>query len=78
MAYRAPPPEADRGARRNKAEMAEPTAGGVPAIDIGTDAELILHEMLSRIARRRARRLAMRDGHPVATGGALRQLDDDD
>ncbi len=77
MAYRAPPPEADRGARRNKAEMAEPTAGGVPAIDMGTDAELMLHEMLSRVARRRARQLAMRDGHPVATVSEPRQPDDD-
>jgi hypothetical protein len=43
---------------------AEPTAGGMPAINIGTNsnADLVL---LANVKRRRARRLAMRDGHPL-------------
>jgi hypothetical protein len=43
--------------------MAESTAGGGPAFD-GGDADIYSRQVLARAARRRARRLAMEDGHP--------------
>jgi hypothetical protein len=42
--------------------MAE-SAGDVPALDIG-DADGFSRQVLSKVARRRALRLAMEDGHP--------------
>ena len=62
--------EADRRLTADKADMAvDPTAGGAPIHNIGTEADLMLHQMLARIARRRAHRLAMRDGHPSVAAG---------
>jgi hypothetical protein len=49
---------------------AERTAGGVPAVEMGTDAER--RPMLAKVALRRARRLAMGDGHPAAGAGDRR------
>ena len=75
-AYRSPTPRRI-GARRNKADMAaEPTAGGVPAINIGTDSDADL-ALLAKVRRGRVRRLAMRDGHPLvlAAESRLRDLD---
>ena len=51
--------------------------GGVPAINIGTDANADL-VLLANVKRRRARRLAMRDGHPSAPLGESRRLNEDE
>ena len=51
----------------------EATAGSMPAIDNGTDADLMTRQLLAKVARRRARQLAMRDGHPSVVVGEFRQ-----
>jgi hypothetical protein len=43
--------------------MADSTAGGVPTFD-GGDPDVYSRQVLAWAARRRARRLAMEDGHP--------------
>ena len=55
----------------------EPTADGAPTLDIGTDADQLLRHIRAKVALRRARRLAMRDGHPLTTVRDRRQRDDD-
>jgi hypothetical protein len=55
----------------------EPTADGVPTRNISRDADALLREVRARAALRRARRLAMRDGHPLTTFRDRRQRDDD-
>jgi hypothetical protein len=44
--------------------MADSTAGIVPTFDSG-DPDVYSRQLLSWAARRRARRLAMEDGHPA-------------
>ena len=71
-------PRGGSGVTADKAEMAmEPTADGAPTLDIGTDADLLLRHIRAKVALRRARRLAMRDGHPLTTVRDRRQRDDD-
>jgi hypothetical protein len=56
--------------------MADSTAGGGLAFDSG-DSEVYSRQVLAWAARRRARRLAMEDGHPgraVADPGADRPV----
>jgi hypothetical protein len=55
----------------------EPTADGVPTFDIGTDADSLAREIRARMTLRRARRLAMRDKHPLTYVNDRRQLEDD-
>ena len=43
----------------------EPTADGVPTLGIGTNADLLLRRIGARVTRRRARQIAIRDGHPL-------------
>ena len=58
---------------------AEPTTGGGAAINIGTDADLVMREMAANVKRRRARRLAMgRGGHPLPPMGESRPLNEDE
>ena len=45
----------------------EPTADGVPTLDIGTRADVQVREIRAKAALRRARQLAMRDGHPLTS-----------
>lgn len=72
------PPPRRIGGHGGQAEMAmEPTADGAPTLDIGTDADLLLRHIRAKVALRRARRLAMRDGHPLTTVRDRRQRDDD-
>jgi hypothetical protein len=61
--YRAQPRSAESGDGGSKADMADSTAGGGPAFDSG-DPDVYSRQVLSWAARRRARRLAMEDGHP--------------
>jgi hypothetical protein len=58
---------------------AEPTADGVPSLDIGTDtdADVELRQIRARMTLRRARRLAMRDCHPLTAVRERHQPDDD-
>jgi hypothetical protein len=49
---------------------ADSTADGAPAPYNGTYADLMQRQMLTRVARRRARRLVMDDHHPAAPVGA--------
>jgi hypothetical protein len=54
-----------------------PTAGSITTIDKGTDADAMRRHLLAKVARRRARQLAMRDGHPSVAVGEFRQRPDE-